>query len=360
MNVNRAKFRQKLLRWFQTHRRRLPWRENGNPYRIFIVEVMLQQTQIKTVIPYYERWLKAFPNVRALARAPLDRVLKLWEGLGYYTRARNLHKAAQIIVRDHRGKIPSDAEVLRSLPGIGPYTSGAIASIAFGKPVPLVDGNVARVLSRVFYIRKDILAPDVQRQFYRLAERLVPNKNPGAFNQALMELGSLVCIPDMPRCHVCPVKSECRALAVGNPSSLPVKSKNVRVQKIRMAVGLLRKKGRVLVRRRPDHGIWGGLFELPGRVLLNGQSGEEALKQEFKEALDLRVGIQKKVQVIEHRLSHRQMVIHAFSLKSSSCRNTLRPIGNARWASEAELKQLSFPVPYQKILNASSHYERTQ
>src|SRR3989338_1477168 len=141
MNVNRAKVRQKLLRWFQTHRRRLPWRENGNPYRIFIVEVMLQQTQIKTVIPYYERWLKAFPNVRALGRAPLDRVLKLWEGLGYYTRARNLHKAAQIVVERFGGKIPSDSETLMPLPGIGRYTAGAISSIAFQKPVPLVDGN---------------------------------------------------------------------------------------------------------------------------------------------------------------------------------------------------------------------------
>src|SRR3989338_5820576 len=215
MNVNASQFQRKLMRWFEKNQRRISWRENGTPYRIFVVEIMLQQTQIKTVIPYYERWLKTFPTIKALAEAPLDRVLKQWEGLGYYTRARNLHKAAQIIVNQFGGKIPDDIATLETLPGIGRYTAGAIASIAYQKQVPLVDGNVARVFSRIFYLKGDFSKPDSLKQLYTLAERLVPKRKPGIFNQALMELGSLVCIPEMPRCVVCPVQALCRAFKTG-------------------------------------------------------------------------------------------------------------------------------------------------
>ncbi|MBI4395287.1 MAG: A/G-specific adenine glycosylase, partial [Candidatus Omnitrophica bacterium] len=228
MDVNVSQFQKKLTQWFSKHQRPLPWRVHGSPYRIFIVEVMLQQTQIKTVLPYYERWLKTFPTIQALAEAPLDQVLKVWEGLGYYTRARNLHKAAQMIVEKFGGEIPNDLETLQSLPGIGRYTAGAIASIAFQKPVPLVDGNVARVFSRIFYFRKDVAKPETQNMLYALAEKLVPKEKPGIFNQAVMELGSLICIPETPKCSICPVKSLCLAFRKGDPSKLPVKSNGVR------------------------------------------------------------------------------------------------------------------------------------
>ncbi len=351
MNVNVSQFQRKLLRWFSKHMRPLPWRIHGNPYRIFVVEIMLQQTQIKTVIPYYHRWLKAFPDIQTLARAPLDQVLKLWEGLGYYTRARNLHKAAQIIVEQFGGKIPSDARTLQNLPGIGRYTAGAIASIAFQKPVPLVDGNVARVFSRIFYLRKDIRNPKTQEMLYQLAETLIPKKEPGAFNQALMELGSLICIPDMPKCSICPVRSFCLAYQKGDAAKLPIRSSGVQVKKIDMVVGMLAKHGQLLVRRRPERGIWGGLWEIPGTVCAGNQTPEEALREEFKEAFGIQVVIHKKEKSIQHRFTHREALIHPFQLRKAGNGKLISKEARARWINRNTLKKLSFPVPHQKILS---------
>ncbi len=358
MNVNVSQFQRKLIRWFSEHQRRLPWRLRGNPYRIFVVEIMLQQTQIKTVIPYYKRWLKTFPTIDVLAKAPLDQVLKLWEGLGYYTRARNLHKASQIVVERFGGKIPSDLEILQSLPGIGRYTAGAIASIAFQKPVPLVDGNVARVFSRIFYLRKDISKPETQKMLYTLAEKLVPAKEPGIFNQALMELGSLICIPETPKCSICPVQSLCLAFRKGDASKLPIKSNGVRVKKIEMVVGILEKNGRLLVRRRPERGIWGGLWEIPGTIRAKDETLEEALAQEFKETLGISIQIHKKEDPIVHQFTHRNATIHPFTLTPKTGtglpRRPVPKFKNSRtcWATQKALKKLSFPVPHQKILKA--------
>src|SRR5271169_3793142 len=194
-NGVRAAFHRDLLRWYRRHHRKLPWRATREPYRIWVSEIMLQQTRVETVRPYYIRWLRAFPTVQALARAADDRVLKLWEGLGYYSRARNLHRAAQIVVRDYEGQLPRTAEGLLKLPGIGRYTAGAIASIAFGERAPLVDGNVARVFARIFAVRGNVKSPRTQQSLWTLAEDLLPDTGPGDFNQALMELGALVCTP---------------------------------------------------------------------------------------------------------------------------------------------------------------------
>jgi len=355
MRVNVRQLQKKLLGWFAKHKRLLPWRLHGNPYRIFVVEVMLQQTQIKTVIPYYERWLRAFPNVKALAEAPLDQVLKLWEGLGYYSRARNLHQAAQTIVEKFGGKIPSDLESLQSLPGIGRYTAGAIASIAFQKPVPLVDGNVARVLSRVLNLKKDITKPETQKLLYNVAETLVSREEPGNFNQALMELGSLVCIPDVPKCSICPVQTLCLAYKEGDPSKLPIKSKGVRVKEIDMVVGILTKNGKILVRRRPERGIWGGLWEIPGTVRATNQTPEEALKEEFKETLGLAIKIHKKERPVKHLFTHRKALIYSFYCETIKNGKPKSKWTNIRWVTQKELKKLSFPVPHQKIL-AQANY----
>ncbi len=355
MPVNVREFQRKLLLWFSKHKRPLPWRLHGNPYRIFVVEIMLQQTQIKTVLPYYARWLKTFPDVKTLAEAPLDQVLKLWEGLGYYTRARNLHKAAQIIVEKFNGKIPSDLESLRSLPGIGRYTAGAIASIAFQKSVPLVDGNVARVLSRVFNLKKDISKPDTQKTLYDLAETLVSEKEPGNFNQALMELGSLVCIPEVPKCSICPVQTLCIAYQKGDPSKLPIKSKGVQVKEIDMVVGMLAKNGKILVRRRPERGIWGGLWEIPGTVRARSQTSEEALKEEFEGTLGIAIKIQKKINPIKHQFTHRKALIHPFHCETIKNGNVKPKKMNIRWVTVKELKKLSFSVPHQKILAQSGY-----
>ena len=311
---------------------------------------MLQQTQIKTVLPYYDRWLKTFPDVHSLARAPLDKVLKLWEGLGYYSRARNLHKAAKMIVEKFDGVIPSDLESLRSLPGIGRYTAGAIASIAYQKRVPLVDGNVFRVFSRVFNCKDDIGKPETQKKFYELATDLVSEEEPGNFNQALMELGSLVCIPDVPQCPSCPVKSLCISFKEGNPSELPVRANGLKVKKIEMVVGLLTQENKILVRRRPASGIWGGLWELPGTVRKKGESLEVALQNEFQNEIGVALNIQKKVKPIEHRFTHRLAKIHPFECKLENDQKFKIRNRNVKWADRNALAKLSFPVPHQKIL----------
>lgn len=351
MKVNRSQFRKKLLAWYHTNKRPLPWRLNGNPYRIFVVEVMLQQTQIKTVLPYYKRWLKTFPDVYSLARAPLDKVLKLWEGLGYYSRARNLHKAAKMIVEQFGGKIPNDLEFLRTLPGIGRYTAGAIASIAFQKPVPLVDGNVFRVLSRIYNCSDDITKPETHHKFYDLAAGLIPESEPGNFNQALMELGSLVCFPEAPNCPACPVKSLCISLKVGDPSKLPVKKNGLKIKKIEMVVGLLKKENKILVRRRPLSGIWGGLWEFPGTIRKKGESLEKSLTDEFEKEIGLFMKIERKIKPIEHRFTHRLAKIYPFECQLTEKQNGLGfKNQNIKWADRNSLKKLSFPVPHQKIM----------
>ncbi len=375
--INRIKLQQKLLAWYHANKRPLPWRLNGNPYRIFVVEVMLQQTQIKTVLPYYERWLKIFPDVHSLARAPLDKVLKLWEGLGYYSRARNLHKAAKMIVEQFGGKIPDDLESLRTLPGIGRYTAGAIASIAFQKPVPLVDGNVFRVLSRIYNCSDDITKPETHHKFYDLAEQLIPplpktlspsrgrgkgegeESGPGNFNQALMELGSLVCFPDVPNCPSCPVKSLCLSLKFGDPTKLPVKKNGLKIKKIEMVVGLLKKENKILVRRRPPSGIWGGLWEFPGTIRKKGENLEEALSAEFQNEIGISLQILKKAKPIEHRFTHRLAKIYPFECGLRKNRNGSKfKNRNLKWADRRSLKKLSFPVPHQKILlNASMPFK---
>ncbi len=369
-------FQELLLRWFSAHRRRLPWREEKtNPYHIFVVEVMLQQTQIKTVLPYYERWLKTFPTIESLARAPIDRVLKLWEGLGYYTRARNLHKAAQMIVDKFGGKIPSDPNILQMLPGIGRYTAGAIASIGFQNPAPIVDGNVARLFSRIFNIKKDISELKTQEHMYKIARWLVPQKQPGAFNQALMELGSLVCISEMPRCHICPVSRFCQAFTVGNQAALPVRKNKTEIKKIEMVVGILKQNGRIFVRKRPPKGIWGGLWELPGTIRTKDQTAEEALRQEFKESLGINVRVEKILPPFDHYFTHRHAIIRPFYLqivatwdgrnrsqkakpktkREQAFSQHIIPVpvsasSPSLWANPRQLNQLSFPVPHQKIL----------
>ena len=313
---------------------------------------MLQQTQIKTVVPYYKRWLRAFPNVKALASAPLDQVLKLWEGLGYYTRARNLHKAAKTIVEQFDSQIPDDAEELRKLPGIGRYTAGAIASIAFQKPIPLVDGNVARVLTRLFNIRKDISKPATQMELYELAGALISQRNPGTFNQALMELGSLVCVPEMPKCHLCPVSGACRAFRKGDPSLLPIQGNKAKIKKIEMVVGILAKDGRLLVRRRPERGIWGGLWEIPGTIRTKNETPEEVLRREFEEAMKIQITIDRRLLSIQHRFTHRLATIHPFccSLKGGTANQKIH-VPSVLWADRKTLKKLSLPRPHQKILS---------
>ena len=275
------RLREQLISWYSAHWRALPWRLEPTPYRVWISEIMLQQTRIEAVLPYYERFLSVLPNVQALATVPDDKLMKLWEGLGYYSRARNLKKAAQVMMATYDGEMPADYDTLLSLPGIGPYTAGAIASIAFRIPVPAVDGNVMRVLARLTGDDTDVLSSEGKRKFTNLAWEMVDEHQPDRFNQALMELGERVCLPNtVPRCDECPWKNSCVAYQKNMTDVLPVRVKKStrRVEDRRVAVICLAgDPPRVLLRKRPDSGLLAGLWEFP-----NGAEGERYIPQEWE------------------------------------------------------------------------------
>jgi A/G-specific adenine glycosylase len=252
--------------WYRAHRRDLPWRRTSDPYAIWVSEVMLQQTRIAVVMPYYERWMRRFPDPASLAAAPLDDVLAAWSGLGYYGRARNLHRGAREVVERYGGRVPDTAAALRDLPGVGRYTAGAIASMAFGRREPLVDGNVARVLARLFAIEEDVKSAPAARRLWQIAAELVPEAAPGDFNQGLMELGQEICTPASPRCDVCPLADRCAARASGRAGELPVIGKRPAAADkplLRAHSVWIERGGRVLLARRRPRGLFGGLWELP-------------------------------------------------------------------------------------------------
>jgi A/G-specific adenine glycosylase len=299
--------RAKLLRWYSASRRDLPWRRTSDPYSVWLSEIMLQQTRVETVVPYFEKFVRRFPTVHALAEAPLDDVLALWSGLGYYRRARMLHAAAgQLAARD--GEFPSEAEGLREIVGIGAYTAGAIASIAFGRRAPLVDGNVARVFARLFAIEDDVKGARGLARVWAIADELVPEQAPGDWNQALMELGATVCVPRDPRCLLCPVKSECGARARGLEKSLPVIVKKKKPTLERRAAALLVRGDAVLLGRRRAEGRFGGMWEPPSVVSTDRPSAPARLA----EILGPRLPKLTPMGVVTHVLSHRRLEIDVF------------------------------------------------
>jgi A/G-specific adenine glycosylase len=298
----------KIVAHFRATKRDLPWRQRSDAYAIWVSEIMLQQTRVQTVIPYYERWLERFPTVQALAEAPLDDVLELWSGLGYYSRARNLHRGAREVVATYEGALPGDAAGLRALPGIGRYTAGAIASMAYGERAAVVDGNVARVLARMFEVSEDAKSSAGQRKLWALAESLVPEDAPGDFNQGLMELGALTCTPTNPTCLLCPVREDCGAHANGTVDQYPVLPRRKRAADKplldRTAVWVER-GARVLLARRIPSGLYGGLWELP-----QGDNADaETLSALAGVTIELRS--EKPVHTHEQVLSHRRLRIRA-------------------------------------------------
>jgi A/G-specific adenine glycosylase len=323
-----------LLRWYRAHRRDLPWRRSRDPYAIWISESMLQQTRVETVIPYYERFLARFPDARTLADADLDDVLEEWTGLGYYSRARNLHRAAAQLVRDHDGRLPDDPDALRALPGVGRYTAGALASIAFDRPEPIVDGNVARVLARVRDIHEDVRSAPVVKRLWQEAAELADGPSPGDLNQALMELGATVCTPRRPRCSECPLRRHCAARRVGDPETLPVKAPKPPPRPMLAVAGRVVKRGRLLAVQRPPRGLLGGMWELPGGEPLPGEDPATAMVRTLRERTGLSVPGVDALGQVEHVFTHRHLTLHVFACKPPEGRVRLEGFDRHRWVSQ--------------------------
>jgi A/G-specific adenine glycosylase len=342
-----------LLVWFRANARDLPWRHDRSPYRVWLSEMMLQQTQVETVIPYFHRFLDRFLSIDDLAAAPLGDVLKLWEGLGYYARARHLHKAAQVIVNDLDGEWPSTVEGLMALPGIGRYTAGAIASLAFDTPAPVLDGNVIRVLCRLFAIERDPKGTQVRAELWQLAEALLPlsfsgrgswgvKATAGEFNEALMELGALICTPRNPKCDVCPLARYCEAKQRGLQEQLPFKARRKPLPHYDVTAAVIRKNGRILIAPRPLGGRLGGLWEFPGGKAEPGETLKHCLRREIKEELGIRIKVGQPIISIDHAYTHFKITLHAFECELVSGKPQVLQVQDFKWVRASELKKYAF------------------
>jgi A/G-specific adenine glycosylase len=347
-------FPRRLALWYGRHHRKLPWRESNDPYRTWISEVMLQQTTVRAVIPYYRKWLKLFPDVKSLSRARLQKVLKAWQGLGYYQRAKNLHLAARAICHRFGGQIPPDYAELRNLPGFGPYTAAAVASFAFDKPYPVVDANVRRVLMRLAGLRSEAGAKN-DKALLRFLEPFLPSKKMGIFNQALMELGSQVCRPRNPLCLLCPVSEFCRAFKEGVQEIIPTPKKRS-YRKVEAAVAIIQRKGKFLIQKRPPQGLLADLWEFPGGKRKKGETLEEALRREIKEELSADAKEMKFMTRVKHAYTQFQVSLSAYECKLND-RPRLRK-DRHRWVSLKGLRRYPLPSGSAKIVEFLSAASR--
>ncbi|MCW5933082.1 MAG: A/G-specific adenine glycosylase [Fimbriimonadia bacterium] len=352
--------RHSLLAWFQQARREMPWRGSTDPYAIWVSEIMLQQTQVATVIPFFQRFIERFPTVESLASAPLEEVLKLWEGLGYYSRARNLRQAAQVVMEQHGGQLPNSADRLRELPGIGAYTAGAIASIAFQKPEPLVDGNVMRVLSRLLWIQGDLKKGANQSLLWQIAGQLVPEDSPGDFNQALMELGSTICSPADPACARCPVSHLCAALKRGEPTAVPEASASKSSQAVTDVSAMVWNGTAFILAQRPEQGLWGGLWEFP-RLRREGRERVEQTAQ--RAALEL-AGIQAEprsmLEVVKHQVTYHAIKLHGCLCDYQSGELRTSHYTQARWVEPGALSDYPLSAPQRLLAQAAQRWANGQ
>lgn len=354
MNINNKDtnaLHEALINWFEQHRVDLPWRRTNDPYAIWLSEIMLQQTQVTTVIPYYERFLTRFPTVQDLAAAPLHDVLKLWEGLGYYSRARNLHLAAQVVVEKFGGQFPANLEGLLSLPGVGRYTAGAIASLAYGLDAPVLDGNVIRILTRWFNITDDVSAASTKTALWDLAEQLVPTERAGRWNEGLMELGRLICTPRSPNCPACPVAAFCEAYQLGIQAERPVKQARAKTPHYDVTAAVItRDDGRILIAQRPTQGLLGGLWEFPGGKRDPGETLPDCLRREIREELDIEISVGGQIGVVRHGYTHFRITLYAFACEYISGIPQTIGVADFAWVTLDDLDRYAFPVTDQKII----------
>ncbi len=352
------KIANQVIEWYLEQQRDLPWRRTQDPYAIWISEVMLQQTQVETVIPYYRRFLSRFPKVGVLAEARLQEVLKVWENLGYYSRARNMHEAAGEIVRRYNGRIPDSMEGLRKLPGIGPYIAAAILCFAFGGQVPTVEANVNRVLCRLYGIRTPLEQARTRKMIYGLAAGLVPRKDPSSFNQGLMDLGATVCTPRKPACSQCPLAGHCESRKLGVQEALPLKGKKGPLPHKRMTAAIIMdRKRRFLIVQRPPRGLLGGLWKFPGGECRAGETLDGALKRTVKEELGIRAYVKRPLASVNHTYTHFHTTLHGFH-----CRRVGEPESPGcyrwEWAAMPDLGGLPFSKVDRKIMEAMNPLSR--
>lgn len=340
-------FSKHLIQWFNLNQRNLPWRGSKDPYQVWISEIMLQQTRVEAVIDYFNHWLKKWPTVIALSKASENDVMNAWQGLGYYSRARNILKTAKIIVKDYDGFFPHEVSKLLELPGIGRYTAGAIASIAFGIKEPIVDGNVARVYARIFERKEVVNEAKSQNLFYQIASELLPNQDVSSFNQGLMELGALICVPQNPRCQLCPVSKFCRSFKNQSTENYPIRKKAPKTQKINRMVLVIKKQNKVFMMKREQKGVYHGMWEFPGFPV----EKEISLSKEFFEIIKQNLGISgkssKKLIEFSHTFTRFKETILVYSFTPENKELQLR----GEWVSSESVQEKPMGSVQQKIIN---------
>lgn len=347
----KAYLRRSLLDWFERARRDLPWRRTRDPYHVWLSEVILQQTRVDQGTPYFERFLRAFPTVESLAAADAGAVLKQWEGLGYYARARNLHRAAKLIAYERKGTFPESAADWQSLPGIGRYTAGAIASIAYDEPAPAVDGNVKRVLARLFAIQETIESASVDKFMWEIAGCLVKGRRPGDFNQAMMELGAKVCTPRNPLCDTCPARKVCDGRASSLQHELPRRKPKKTAPRREFVAAAIKKNGQYLFVQRPLHGLLGGMWELPSGEVLAGETHHQALERVLLNDFELYVKPKGLLASVDHAYSHFKVTLNVYACLKT--RGRIRPAAHnaTAWLAPGEFAEHPLPKTHLKFVD---------
>jgi len=337
----------KLLRWYDQNNYEFPWRNCNDPYKTWISEVMLQQTQVKTARPYFDKWMSHFPTVIDVANSDIDIILKYWEGLGYYSRAHNIKKASDIICNTMKSKLPND-ERLKDLPGIGDYMYGAIMSIAFNRPLPAIDGNVKRVFSRL--LCKNFESTQDIRELKEYIESKIHNKRPGCFNQAIMDLGREICKPQNPVCEKCPISKFCKAYKNNTISTYPIKKKLKKIPLFDVVVGYIQnQQEKFIITKRPKEKMLGGLWELPGGKRESGESLKSSLMREIKEELSINIKVDKKIGIIQHSYSHMKIKLHGYYCRVKSGKIKLNASDKLEWINFSDINKYSFPTASHKL-----------
>lgn len=342
-------FRSRLLAWYDDNKRDMPWRDCEDPYKTWISEIMLQQTRVDQATPYFNRFIEHFPDVYALAEADQQEVLKVWEGLGYYSRARNMHHAAKTVVEDFDGKIPDTEKEILELKGVGPYTASAVLSIAFAKPHAVVDGNVLRVLTRYLGIEDDIRSSSTKNTVQEAADELLDKERPGDFNQAVMELGATVCTPTNPDCSKCPLNSDCVAYSTLKTDSIPYKSPAKKRPHHQIGVGIIRDEEEVLIALRPEDAMLGGMWEFPGGKQKKDEDIQKTVIRELKEELGVDVAITKPFMKLDHAYSHFKITLHAYLCELKNGDPQPKTSQQLKWVSISELDRYPFPKANRKL-----------